>query len=334
MPHRLASRSSSCFPMRGSIEAALRRKAVLAETVLQAEGATLDLARLRVNHGLVPQQIGRAEEALASFGRPPSRRCVSTATSGGRCCCAITAESCSPIEVGWKPRSPTFAAGSIWPSATNWARSSAVSSRISDSPFSGSAGFRRHLRRSPLRNTPRRSSGSASTAPTPIVRTRCSPPDWPPRRWSTRNAPSSARSSPTAPPTPPSPVSSPPGPPSRPVSWNGPPSQRRRPKRNSPGSAGTTGRAGRGKVELAASPFAGGERTPELLRELTRCVARVERAGWLFTPLRTRLLAARTAVALGRKAQAERLLYAQIAAEQLRRPRHAADRGLGEPRAN
>jgi len=67
------------------------------------------------------------------------------------------------------------------------------------------------------------------------------------------------------------------------------------------------------QVELAAR-FAGGERTPELLRELTRCVTRLERAGWLYTPLRTRLLAARTAVALGRKAQAERL-YAQIAAE-------------------
>ena len=66
-------------------------------------------------------------------------------------------------------------------------------------------------------------------------------------------------------------------------------------------------------MELAAR-FAEGERTAELLRELTRCVARLERAGWLATPQQARLQAARTAAALRRKAQAERL-YAQISAD-------------------
>jgi tetratricopeptide (TPR) repeat protein len=67
------------------------------------------------------------------------------------------------------------------------------------------------------------------------------------------------------------------------------------------------------QVELAAR-YAEGERTAELLRELTRCVARLERAGWLLTPQQARLLAARTAAAIGRRAQAERL-YAQIGRE-------------------
>lgn len=67
------------------------------------------------------------------------------------------------------------------------------------------------------------------------------------------------------------------------------------------------------QVELAAR-FAGGERTAELLRDLTQCVARLERAGWLVTPQLARLQAARTAAALGRRTQADRL-YAQIAAE-------------------
>lgn len=65
------------------------------------------------------------------------------------------------------------------------------------------------------------------------------------------------------------------------------------------------------QVELAAR-FAEGERTPELLKELTRCVSRLERAGWQIIPSQARLQAARTATALGRRAQAERL-YAQIA---------------------
>ncbi|WP_034265267.1 CHAT domain-containing protein [Actinospica robiniae] len=67
------------------------------------------------------------------------------------------------------------------------------------------------------------------------------------------------------------------------------------------------------QVELAAR-FAGGERTAELLRDLTQCVVRLERAGWLVTPQQARLQAARTAAALGRRTQADRL-YAQIAAE-------------------
>lgn len=67
------------------------------------------------------------------------------------------------------------------------------------------------------------------------------------------------------------------------------------------------------QVELAAR-YAQGERSAELLRELTRCVTRLERAGWLLTPQQARLLAARTAAAIGRRAQAERL-YAQIGRE-------------------
>jgi tetratricopeptide (TPR) repeat protein len=66
------------------------------------------------------------------------------------------------------------------------------------------------------------------------------------------------------------------------------------------------------QVELAAR-FEQGERSAELLRELTRCAVRLDRTGWLFTPQRTRLLAARTAAALGRKAQAERL-FTRVAA--------------------
>lgn len=67
------------------------------------------------------------------------------------------------------------------------------------------------------------------------------------------------------------------------------------------------------QVELAAR-YAQGERSPELLRELTSCVARLERVGWLLTPQQARLLAARTAAAIGRRAQAERL-YTQIGRE-------------------
>ncbi len=72
------------------------------------------------------------------------------------------------------------------------------------------------------------------------------------------------------------------------------------------------------QVELAAR-YAKGERSPELLRELTRCVARLERAGWLLQPQQARLLAARTAAEIGRKVQAERL-YARIGAERFRGP--------------
>ena len=67
------------------------------------------------------------------------------------------------------------------------------------------------------------------------------------------------------------------------------------------------------QIELAAR-FTEGECSPGLLRELTRCMARLERAGWHFAASHARLQAARTAAALGRRAQAERL-YAQISAD-------------------
>ena len=67
------------------------------------------------------------------------------------------------------------------------------------------------------------------------------------------------------------------------------------------------------QVELAAR-YAEGERSAELLRELLRCATRLERSGWLISPQEARLLAARTAAALGRRAQAARL-YGLIGAE-------------------
>src|SRR6202043_3455566 len=57
-----------------------------------------------------------------------------------------------------------------------------------------------------------------------------------------------------------------------------------------------------------------GERTAELLSELLRCARRLERSGWLLAPQEARLQAARTAAALGRRAQAARL-YGLIGAE-------------------
>ncbi|HTJ66920.1 MAG TPA: CHAT domain-containing protein [Actinospica sp.] len=67
------------------------------------------------------------------------------------------------------------------------------------------------------------------------------------------------------------------------------------------------------QVELAAR-HAEGEHTAELLRELISCAARLERSGWLNAPQEARMLAARTAAALGRRAQAARL-YGLIGAE-------------------
>jgi tetratricopeptide (TPR) repeat protein len=67
------------------------------------------------------------------------------------------------------------------------------------------------------------------------------------------------------------------------------------------------------QVELAAR-YTKKEHSADLLRELTRCAARLERAGWLVSPQEARLQAARTAAALGRRAQAKRL-YAQISAD-------------------
>ena len=60
------------------------------------------------------------------------------------------------------------------------------------------------------------------------------------------------------------------------------------------------------QVELAAR-FADGERTADLLRELIRCATRLEQSGWLTSPQEARLQAAHTAAALGRRAQAARL---------------------------
>lgn len=65
-------------------------------------------------------------------------------------------------------------------------------------------------------------------------------------------------------------------------------------------------------VELAAQ-FDAGQRTADLLRALLHNAARLERAGWLVTPQQGKLLAARTAQALGRTASAEELLE-QVAA--------------------
>jgi tetratricopeptide (TPR) repeat protein len=59
--------------------------------------------------------------------------------------------------------------------------------------------------------------------------------------------------------------------------------------------------------------FDAGQRDAGLLRDLLRNVAQLEHAGWLVTPQRTKLLAARTAQALGKVAVAENLLE-QVAA--------------------
>lgn len=67
------------------------------------------------------------------------------------------------------------------------------------------------------------------------------------------------------------------------------------------------------QVELAAR-YAEGERTAELLRELIRCATSLDRSGWLISPQEARLQAARTAAALGRRAQAARL-YGLIGAQ-------------------
>jgi hypothetical protein len=56
------------------------------------------------------------------------------------------------------------------------------------------------------------------------------------------------------------------------------------------------------QVESAAR-YAEGERTTELLRGLTNCVARLEQAGRVDAPQEARLQAARPAAALGRRAR-------------------------------
>lgn len=65
-------------------------------------------------------------------------------------------------------------------------------------------------------------------------------------------------------------------------------------------------------VELA-SRFAAGERGVRILRDLVRNSDQLEQAGWLITPQEGKLLAARTALALGRDAEAVEL-FGQVAA--------------------
>lgn len=65
-------------------------------------------------------------------------------------------------------------------------------------------------------------------------------------------------------------------------------------------------------VELAAR-CAAGERSVRILRDLVRNSAQLEQAGWLITPQESKLLAARTAQALGREAEAQEL-FTQVAA--------------------
>jgi tetratricopeptide (TPR) repeat protein len=60
-------------------------------------------------------------------------------------------------------------------------------------------------------------------------------------------------------------------------------------------------------VELAAQ-FDAGQRTARLFQALLHNAARLEKAGWLLTPQQAKLLAARTAQALGRTGAAEELL--------------------------
>jgi tetratricopeptide (TPR) repeat protein len=65
--------------------------------------------------------------------------------------------------------------------------------------------------------------------------------------------------------------------------------------------------------------FASGERSAALLRDLIRSTKRTELAGWLVTPQETRLLAAHTALAIGRRQTAIEL-YSQVAASRLGGP--------------
>ena len=60
-------------------------------------------------------------------------------------------------------------------------------------------------------------------------------------------------------------------------------------------------------IEYAAR-FKAGERSTRILRDLVRNSAQLEQAGWLVTPQESKLLAARTAMALGRREEAVRLL--------------------------
>jgi tetratricopeptide (TPR) repeat protein len=65
-------------------------------------------------------------------------------------------------------------------------------------------------------------------------------------------------------------------------------------------------------VEHAAR-FESGERSARILAALLRTTVQLEQAGWLTTPQRSKLLAARTALALGRGAEAAQL-FAEVSA--------------------
>jgi tetratricopeptide (TPR) repeat protein len=68
-------------------------------------------------------------------------------------------------------------------------------------------------------------------------------------------------------------------------------------------------------VEYGAR-YESGERSAALLRDLMRATKQTEQAGWLVTPQETRLLAAHTALAIGRRDAAIEL-YSQVAAVRL-----------------
>lgn len=61
-----------------------------------------------------------------------------------------------------------------------------------------------------------------------------------------------------------------------------------------------------------AARFAAGERGARILRDLVRNAAQLEQAGWLVTPQESKLLAARTALAIGRAQEAAQL-FTQVA---------------------
>jgi CHAT domain-containing protein/tetratricopeptide (TPR) repeat protein len=78
-------------------------------------------------------------------------------------------------------------------------------------------------------------------------------------------------------------------------------------------------------VEHAAR-FTAGERSARILRDLMRNTSELEQAGWLITPQQSKLLAARTALALGRGADAAEL-FTQVASSRKNGP--AQQRILG-----
>jgi CHAT domain-containing protein len=71
-------------------------------------------------------------------------------------------------------------------------------------------------------------------------------------------------------------------------------------------------------VEYGAR-YAAGERTSALLRDLMRATKQLEQAGWQVTPQETKMLAAQTALAIGRRETALEL-YSEVAAGRLSGP--------------